>query len=170
MAGPIPPFIRLISGFSVNEETGCWDWRGHSFTNGYGSIKVFGKITLAHRFSFELHKGPVPEGMDILHSCDNKLCVNPDHLRAGTHAENMREAAERGRIPSGDRHPSFGKTKPPGIKNKLSKPVVVAGKYYSSQNEAESALGLGSGTVRYWLRNNPRKARLISVEEYKAKC
>jgi hypothetical protein len=52
----------------------------------------------AHRFSFEIHHGAIPDGLDVLHSCDNKPCVNPAHLRAGTPSENMREAYARGRM------------------------------------------------------------------------
>jgi len=135
---------------------------------GYGVIKVFGRFVGAHRFSYELHKGPVPDGMEILHSCDVKACINPDHLRAGSHAENMAEAGERGLMRGGDRHPQFGRKRPPGIKNRLSKPVRVLGKLYSSQNEAEAALGLGSGTVLYWIRKKHGKAEFISRQEYEA--
>lgn len=170
MPAPRPPFKRLLSGYVVDRKTGCWLWTGHRYSNGYGAIKVFGKMISTHRFSFELHKGPIPEEMHILHSCDVKHCVNPDHLRLGTHAENMREAAERGLMCSGPDHPMFGKKKPPGIKNRLAKPVRVLGSVYASQKEAERNLGLGSGTVRYWIRKHPEKAQSITPEEYREAC
>jgi len=167
MAGPIPPFKRLLSGYTLCPDTGCWLWTGHKYRNGYGAIKVFGRMRLAHRFSYELHKGPIPEGLCILHSCDVRNCVNPEHLRVGTHQENMQEASERGRMRSGDQHPMFGRRHKPGIKNRLSKPVRVLGKIYSSQKEAERALGLGGGTVRFWILNKPQAAQRITREEYR---
>jgi hypothetical protein len=80
---------------------GCWLWHGckHNRT-GYGSFQTGGKgspTTGAHRFSYQMHKGPVPKGKHVLHSCDVRLCVNPDHLRLGTHQDNMDDRTERGR-------------------------------------------------------------------------
>lgn len=161
-----PPFQRLLANYSVIDATGCWQWTGHRFRNGYGCIKAFGRMASAHRLSYELHKGPVPDGKEILHSCDNRLCINPDHLRPGTHAENMQEAKIRGRMLAGERHPMFGRKKPPGIKNRLSKPVLVLGNTYASQKEAERALGLGSGTVRYWIKTSSAKATPLSRQDY----
>ena len=77
---------------------GCWDWRGGCQVSGYGWInsRTYGS-TYAHRVSHELFIGPIPDGLHVLHSCDRPVCVQPKHLSAGTHAQNMREAAERGR-------------------------------------------------------------------------
>lgn len=161
MAAPEPPFIRFLKAYTVCPDSGCWLWEGARYQNGYGWLKVFGKTISAHRFSYELHKGAIPDGMHVLHSCDVKHCVNPDHLRAGTHAENMREASERGRMPSGEAHPQFGKRQK---RPNQAKPVRVLGKEYESIKAAERNLGLGSGTVRYWLNNNPYRAQLIEKE------
>lgn len=161
------PFIRFHDYIRARHDSGCWEWTGHRSSVGYGCLKVFGSMKDAHRFAYELYKGPIPDGLHVLHSCDNKLCVNPSHLSLGTHADNMRQAAERGRMRSGARHPMFGVPSPRrGIGSKQSTPVLVLGKAYGSQNEAEKALGLGSGTVRYWTKTGNAKARLISTEEY----
>jgi hypothetical protein len=117
-----------------------------------------------HRYSYELHKGPISEGLHVLHECDNKLCINPDHLRAGTHAENIRDAVARGLILSGPRHPLYGKKRNPQHYASRSKPVMVMGKAYDSQNQAERALGLGSGTVSYWVKHHPHKATFITKD------
>ena len=160
MARAEPPFMRFLKGYCVSPDTGCWLWEGTTYSNGYGWIKAFGKVVSVHRFSYELHKGPIPEGMEIMHSCDIRHCVNPDHLRAGTHQENMTEAAERGRMPVGPDHHMFGKSNPrPNQANR----VLVLGKEYDSQKSAERALSLGSGTVRYWLKNRPDKATYLEV-------
>lgn len=159
MPKAVAPFKRLMSNFVVDESTGCWLWVSSKYRNGYGWLKVFGKTVSAHRYSYELHKGDIPPDMEILHSCDVKNCINPDHLRIGTHAENMKEASVRGRMLSGKDHPMYGRKNPrPNQANR----VMVLGMEYSSQNEAERKLGLGSGTVRYWLKNKPEKASLIS--------
>lgn len=73
----------------VEKSQGCWTWLGGTFTNGYGQLKVNGSPTLAHRFSFELNKGVVPEGMMIDHICGNRLCVNPEHLQLATNKTNQ---------------------------------------------------------------------------------
>lgn len=74
----------------------CWNWRG-STAKGYGQIKAEGRVMRAHRLAFELVKGEVPEGLFVLHSCDNPLCCNPKHLRVGTHQDNMDDKTARGR-------------------------------------------------------------------------
>lgn len=73
----------------------CWEWQGKTNDNGYGR---FGYTELAHRVAYEYFNGPIPEGMLVLHSCDNKTCVNPKHLRVGTHSDNMMDAAMRDRF------------------------------------------------------------------------
>lgn len=159
MPAAVPPFQRFHETLSQGGPNGCWVWNGASGQNGYGQIKSFGKIVSAHRFAFELYKGPIPEGQEILHSCDNKLCVNPDHLRAGTHAENMAEAGERDLMPRGRAHHSYGRR---NLRPNQAHRVRVLGRTYLSQKEAERALGLGSGTVRYWIKNKPERAQIIS--------
>lgn len=159
MAAPEAPFLRFLK--LAEQGDGCWTWKGSTMNSGYGQIKVFGRMRSAHRFAFELYKGPIPPGAEVLHSCDNKRCVNPAHLRIGTHAENMAEAGARGRMRSGPAHPQFRKRHPrPG----QAHPVAVLGKTYASKKEAERALGLGAGTVRWWLKNKPEKAHLIQKE------
>ena len=73
-------------------DTGCWIWTGAKTSSGYGSINMFGRSVGAHVFSYEIFKGPLPVGYEIHHACETHACVNPDHLEARTHLENVRLA------------------------------------------------------------------------------
>ena len=91
--------IKQLEKFiSKTGDTDCWNWTGAITSTGYGKIKVQYKTKLAHRHSYELLVGPIDTGLFILHSCDNKLCVNPEHLRQGTQSENIKEMHDKGRF------------------------------------------------------------------------
>jgi len=75
----------------------CWEWGGSPGQDGYGVVSWGGSQYRAHRVSYELHVGPVPEGLVVRHACDNPPCVNPAHLLPGTQADNVRDMYERGR-------------------------------------------------------------------------
>ena len=84
----------------------CWEWMGAINSRGYGNFtrgrKREGQVR-AHRFSWELHNGPIPKNMVVCHRCDNPSCVRPDHLFLGTTAENNRDCARKGRTYDGPR-------------------------------------------------------------------
>lgn len=83
---------------------GCWQWQGPVNTGGYGTWARGRRTCLAHRLSYELTYGAIPEGAFVLHECDNALCVRPDHLSIGDAARNMADAAKRLRMPRGEAH------------------------------------------------------------------
>jgi hypothetical protein len=86
---------RIIQLPGVKGE--CWEYTGYILPNGYAEISFRSKQHRVHRLVFRIVKGPIAKGLDILHSCDNTVCFNPAHLTAGTDAENIRQAVQRGR-------------------------------------------------------------------------
>ena len=113
----------------------CWPWTRGLHTQGYGRCwdTRVGKVRYAHRLVYELLRGPVPDHLDILHSCDNPQCVNPAHLRIGTHRENMIEKCEKGRsnTPRGE---AAGQAK-------LTEADVIAIRLASAAGESQRSIG-----------------------------
>ncbi len=86
---------RFEDKWEVVTESGCWLWVARLNKHGYGTFQIGCRSCLAHRVSFEIYRSPIPEGMEILHKCDVRACVNPQHLYVGTQFENMRDRSER---------------------------------------------------------------------------
>ncbi len=80
-----------------NPDNGCWEWQMSVNSRGYGRFRVGRFVERAHRVSYRIHKGPIPKGMLVCHSCDNPGCVNPEHLWLGTPQGNMDDMIGKGR-------------------------------------------------------------------------
>lgn len=87
--------------------TGCWEWVGSRRHRGYGQVNFKGKIRKAHRVAWELSFGIVPDGLSVLHKCDNPPCINPDHLFVGDQQDNINDMFTKGR----QKAPGNGKMK-----------------------------------------------------------
>ena len=84
--------------------TPCIEWQGARDARGYGMTTVHYRTHHAHRVEWEKVHGPIPEGLYVLHKCDNPPCINVEHLFLGTHADNMRDRNTKGRQARGERH------------------------------------------------------------------
>jgi hypothetical protein len=87
---------------AIRRNDGCWEWLKCCDTAGYGIAYMDCVSYGAHRVSYVIHTGPIPEGLVVRHTCDNPICVNPAHLILGTHADNSQDRADRKRTAVGE--------------------------------------------------------------------
>lgn len=133
----------------VRKGDGCWEWTGTKKPGGYGNAYWGGKMEGAHRVSYKIHHGPIPDGLEVCHNCpegDNPACVRPDHLFAGTRLQNMQDAAKKGRTT-----------------RKLSMSQITELRARRSAGETARALatafGINQSTVFRWVKPHQRSLR-----------
>jgi transposase len=100
--------VKLVAGPLCDD---CWEWQGLKGKKGYGGLKIYDALrvckrrtVLVHRISYELFIGPIPEGLGVLHKCDNPPCCNPNHLFIGTNADNRADCVAKDRHSKGEQH------------------------------------------------------------------
>lgn len=125
------PFDQAFWSKVRKSDLGCWEWTGATIDGRYGQAWKTGRHILAHRAAWELHFGPVPAGLEVCHSCDNGLCVRPDHLFLGTHQDNMDDMRDKGRSTRGERAGNA----------KLTAAMVADIRRRFASGESQSAIG-----------------------------
>ena len=106
---------RLLDKVVVNQVTDCWEFQGGKNNIGYGMIRDNKKMRTAHRVSYEEHIAKIPTGLCVMHSCDNPICCNPQHLSLGTHKQNTQDMMTKGRAKPFGQHKPYGG----GMKGKI---------------------------------------------------
>ena len=124
---------RRKAEYAVDQATGCWNWLGSLDYKGYGLMMRGRKNVRAHRYFYEQMVGPIPDGHMVCHRCDNRACVNPEHLFVGTAKENYDDSVLKGRETRGEKHGSA----------KLTEAKVLAIRANRSMSRAEMATYYG---------------------------
>jgi hypothetical protein len=138
----MPVIDRLLSKIKVDKVAECWEWQAQRSRDGYGKLQLRGKKHLAHRLSFEVHCGPIPDGINVCHRCDNPCCINPSHLFLGTQADNIADKFAKGR---GVTPRLFGADH---SQAKLTEADVLAIRASSaSQSQMAKAFGVSKSTI-----------------------
>ena len=132
MARPTTPLKeKILRGAIPVPESGCWLWEGGVNPMGYGKTSMGKKTITAHRASYEVFVGKVPDGLFVLHRCDVPSCVNPSHLFLGTQADNINDKVNKQRQAKGERHGMSKITEEVAAKIKFGGgPHAVAAKKY----------------------------------------
>ena len=116
IATEVPRWHRYIVASSLSEvlalqtctdqATGCVNWTGALMSTGYGQFSFRGRKYLAHRVAYEFAKGQIPDGLVVMHACDNPRCCNPEHLSVGTDQDNRNDCVAKARHVYGETHPT----------------------------------------------------------------
>jgi DNA-binding XRE family transcriptional regulator len=104
MESKMIPKNRIENKVELVTESGCWIWMGTTTSRGYGQLIDDNKKYYAHRASYEAFIGEIPKGMYVCHRCDNRFCVNPNHLFVGTQKDNLQDMRNKGRSTRGEKN------------------------------------------------------------------
>jgi DNA-binding CsgD family transcriptional regulator len=137
---------RFWTKVEKDSDEGCWFWVGAKNDSGYGKLTFGNKRAYrAHRLGYEMKYGPITEGLCVLHHCDVRACVNPEHLFLGTRADNNRDTAQKGRIRNGERK---GSRHPQAILNEeIAKRVLFLWENGMRPTEIARTLGYKYSTI-----------------------
>jgi hypothetical protein len=138
----------IFEGKFTIDENGCWLLTSCIGNHGYGQIRYGGKKVLAHRLSYSLYKGET-NGLHVLHKCDIKNCINPDHLFLGTDKDNSNDRDSKGRQSKGERQPAAKLTEDDVVR------IKEAPSYWGVVKVLAERFGV-KPCVSSWIRNGKR--------------
>jgi hypothetical protein len=118
----------------------CWEWIGNKDKDGYGQMRDGKRMVRPHRFSYEIHHGPIPNGLSVLHKCNNPTCVNPNHLYLGNHKQNMKDRKKAGNYYKNEKHPmcKFSNETVLAVRKEKGKRSDIAKKYGISLSQVSN--------------------------------
>lgn len=136
---------RILAKSMPEPNSGCWIWLGASKANGYGHMWDGSRLEIAHRLSYRLFVGSIPDGHVVMHRCDMPCCVNPDHLTTGTPYDNMHDCIDKGRARRGR---FIGETNP-AAKLTLADILAIRSepRKYGYRQRLAARYGVAPGTI-----------------------
>ena len=137
---------RLLDKVEIITESGCWVWMGGTDTFGYGNPSIDLKKRSAHRLSYAEFNGKIPDGMCVLHRCDVPACINPNHLFLGTHQDNMKDMALKGRARGGGSYEDRNGESNPNSKLTASEALEIKHSRLT-QKQLSEKYGVAAGTI-----------------------
>ncbi len=144
--------VKFWSKVMVIAVDDCWIWSGSMNSQGYGQMKVGEHYVRAHRLSWMIHHGAIPEGKMVCHHCDVPMCVNPKHLFIGTSKDNMQDMARKGR----NRHPTYYGEEHPRSKLTITNVRDIRARLQNYSWGLYRALGREYGVDKETIRNIDR--------------
>lgn len=130
--------------------SGCIEWTGASLPNGYGVLCLSGGTAYAHRVAWEIAYGPIPEGKLVCHTCDNRKCVNPEHLFLGTSADNSRDMIKKNRSMKGEVNPKSRLSEDDVREIRRMRSLGMTWEPIAERFNVSSATARFAGTGRTW--------------------
>lgn len=150
--------------FIPEPNSGCWLWIGACDSVGYGNFRIKNKSWKAHRFSWTIHNGIIPDGLFVLHKCDVRPCINPNHLFLGTHLDNMRDMHAKGRARCGGHRKRLYRESP----GKVCPQCKKWHNWSEFNSQRKYCLSCHAINGRIWRMLNPQKQR-ESQKKYRKK-
>jgi hypothetical protein len=132
---------------AVGTDEDCWEWQSYVKPNGYAQFGLRGRTWYAHRIAWQWHNRALAGALDVCHHCDNRKCVNPEHLFLGTRSENLQDASRKGRMCFGERNWSTHNPRPGSANSaaKLTEAAVIEIRERARNGEKQRAIARDYG-------------------------